>query len=90
MVTRTVTHVSESAAIYGVAVTNPKGVTLTVNPAKMEFKSKGEKQSYSVRIKVDKLAVAPGNIVTEAGKIAWSDGRRQVVSPVVVILKQGF
>ncbi|KAL0435919.1 UNVERIFIED_CONTAM: Subtilisin-like protease SBT1.5 [Sesamum radiatum] len=89
-VTRTVTHVSESAAIYGVMVTNPKGVTLTVNPAKMEFKSKGEKQSYSVRIKVDKLAVAPGNIITEAGKIAWSDGRRQVVSPVVVILKQGF
>ncbi|GFQ04108.1 subtilisin-like protease [Phtheirospermum japonicum] len=90
VVDRTVTHVGESSASYGVAVINPKGVTVTVNPAKIEFNAKGEKQSYRVRIKAEKMTVAPGNTMTEAGKITWSDGRRQVVSPVVVMWKQGF
>ncbi|KAI3449446.1 hypothetical protein Pfo_006111 [Paulownia fortunei] len=90
VVTRTVTHVSESAASYGVKVTNPKRVTVIVNPVKMEFTARGEKQSYTVRIKAEKLTVTTGNTVTEVGKIAWSDGRHQVVSPVVVMWKQGY
>ncbi|KAG8389521.1 hypothetical protein BUALT_Bualt02G0238000 [Buddleja alternifolia] len=90
VVTRTVTHVSENAASYEVIVTDPKRATAIVNPKKMEFTKKGERKSYSVRIKAEKLAVTPGNTVTEVGKIAWSDGRRQVVSPVVVVWKQGF
>ncbi|KAL3849737.1 hypothetical protein ACJIZ3_011619 [Penstemon smallii] len=90
VVTRTVTHVSENAANYKATVTNPKGVVLAVNPVKMAFTAKGEKQSYNVGIKAEKLAVTPGNIVTEVGKITWSDGQHQVVSPVVVVWKQGF
>ncbi|KAL3648072.1 hypothetical protein CASFOL_009040 [Castilleja foliolosa] len=90
VVDRTVTHVGESAATYGVTVINPKGVTVTVNPSKIEFSGKGEKQSYSVRIKAEKMKVGPGNTVSEVGKITWSNGRQQVVSPVVVMWKQGF
>ncbi|CAA0832005.1 Subtilase family protein [Striga hermonthica] len=89
-VKRTVTHVGEGQASYDVTVTNPKGVSLTVAPMKMEFKGKGEKLSYTVRVKAAKMEVRPGNTVTEAGKITWSDGRRQVVSPVVVMWKKGF
>ncbi|KZV21566.1 subtilisin-like protease-like [Dorcoceras hygrometricum] len=88
--TRTATHVSETSATYEVSVTNPKGVTMTVDPGKLEFKTKGEKQSYVVRIKADKLGVRPGRAVMEAGKIAWSDGHHQVVSPVVVLWRDGF
>ncbi|KAL2535519.1 Subtilase family protein [Forsythia ovata] len=90
VVTRTVTHVSENAASYGVSVTNPKGAILTVTPSKMNFKMKGEKQSYVVRITAEKLAVTPGNSVTEVGKITWSDGQHRVVSPVLVVWRQGY
>ncbi|KAL6566743.1 hypothetical protein OROMI_015147 [Orobanche minor] len=90
VVDRTVTHIGESAASYGATVTNPKGVRVTVSPMKMEFNAKGEKQSYSVRIKAEKKAVGPRSTATEVGKITWSDGRRQVASPVVVMWKQGF
>ncbi|XP_051118750.1 subtilisin-like protease SBT1.5 [Andrographis paniculata] len=93
-VTRTVTHVSETAqSSYEATVTNPVGATVTVEPAKLDFKSKGEKQSYTVKIKAGKLKVRPypGTAVTETGTITWSDGRRHVVvSPVVVMWKQGF
>lgn len=90
VVTRTVTCVGEKGGSYGATVTNPRGVILTVNPMKMDFTAKGEKKSYTVGIKADKLEVAPGNTVTEVGKVVWSDGRRQVVTPVVVMWKQGF
>ncbi|KAL2510518.1 Subtilase family protein [Abeliophyllum distichum] len=90
VVSRTVTHVSENAASYGVSVTNPKGAILTVTPSKMDFKMKGEKQSYVVRITAEKLAVTPGNSVTEVGKITWSDGQHRVVSPVLVVWRQGY
>ncbi|KAL6516655.1 hypothetical protein OROGR_019961 [Orobanche gracilis] len=56
----------------------------------MEFNGKGEKQSYNVRIKAEKKAVGTGSTEMEVGKITWSDGRRQVASPVVVMWKQGF
>lgn len=90
VVARTVTHVGDGAARYAVAVTNTRGMSLTVTPAVMRFSVKGEKRSYSVRIKAEKLTVRPGNTVTEAGKIVWFDGRRRVVSPVVAMWKQGF
>ncbi|GFQ02482.1 subtilisin-like protease [Phtheirospermum japonicum] len=79
VVYRTVTHVGEHPAIYSVTVTNPSSgiVSVTVNPMRMEFKGKGEKQSYSVTIE----PITSAQVVE--GKIVWSDGRREVVSPVV-------
>ncbi|KAL8054744.1 hypothetical protein ABFX02_04G012200 [Erythranthe guttata] len=90
VVSRTVTYVGESAGSFSATMNNPKGVTLTVNPMKLDFTAKGEKKSYSVGIKAEKLKVTPGNTVTEVGRIVWSDGRRKVVSPVVVMWKQGY
>ncbi|CAK9185824.1 unnamed protein product [Ilex paraguariensis] len=88
VVRRTVTHVSEGASSYTVTVTNPKGAIVTVDPAKINFKGKGEKHSYVVRIKAEKQTVLPGNEVTELGKLVWTDGgKHQVVSPVVVVWK---
>ncbi|CAA0826441.1 Subtilase family protein [Striga hermonthica] len=67
-VKRTVTNVGEDDATYTVTVTNPKGVNLTVNPMRMDFTSKGEKQSYNVTITATKL---PTDVVTVEGKIVW-------------------
>lgn len=89
VVTRTVTYVGGGPARYAAAVMNPKGVSVTVMPAVMRFTAKGEKRSYRVRIKAEKRTVWPGNTVMEAGKVVWSDGRRKVVSPVVVMWKNG-
>ncbi|KAH6755807.1 Subtilase family protein [Perilla frutescens var. hirtella] len=86
-VARMVTYVAGGAGRYAAAVTNPKGVSMTVTPAVMRFRGKGEKRSYRVRIKAEKVTVRPGSTETEVGKIVWSEGRRRVVSPVVVVWK---
>uniref|UniRef100_A0A5B7BNW5 Putative subtilisin-like protease n=1 Tax=Davidia involucrata TaxID=16924 RepID=A0A5B7BNW5_DAVIN len=82
-VTRTVTHVSEGAASYSVTVVSPKGARVKVDPPKMVFKAKGEKQSYVVRISAEKEP--PGEVYTESGKLTWTDGKHEVTSPVVVV-----
>ncbi|XP_071931272.1 subtilisin-like protease SBT1.5 [Coffea arabica] len=89
-VTRTVTNVGEGASSYSVVVTNPKGSRVSVNPPKMDFSTIGQKQSFVVQIKGDKLEVAPGNAVTEWGMVTWSDGKHQVGSPVIVVWRDVF
>ncbi|KAK2965208.1 hypothetical protein RJ640_019963 [Escallonia rubra] len=90
VVTRTVTHVSKEASIYSVTVTNPKGAVVTVDPPKMYFSKNGQTQSYGVRISVEKVVVRPTNMVTELGKLSWTDGKHQVTSPVVVVWQKPF
>ncbi|CAA0829167.1 Subtilase family protein [Striga hermonthica] len=76
----TVTYVGEDDASYTVTVTNPRAVNLTVDPTRMDFKSNGDqKQSYRVIITATEL---PKGVVE--GKIVWSDGKRQVTTPVVL------
>ncbi|KAK3004688.1 hypothetical protein RJ639_018714 [Escallonia herrerae] len=48
----------------------------------MDFVNKGQKQRYAVRILAEKVAVPPGNMMTELGKLSWTDGKHQVTSPV--------
>ncbi|GER57542.1 subtilase family protein [Striga asiatica] len=78
-ISRTVTHVAEGPATYNVAVANPSNglMHVSVNPSTMVFKTKGEKQSYSVTIHPIAVSQAFANIV-------WSDGLHDVVSPVVI------
>nr|GMD22075.1 subtilisin-like protease SBT1.5 [Ipomoea batatas] len=88
--TRTVTYVGEGASTYNVAVTNPNGAVAKVTPTKLDFTAKDEKQEYVVEITAEKLAVTPGKSVTELGKVVWSDGKRQVVSPLLVVWKKAY
>ncbi|KAG6409985.1 hypothetical protein SASPL_128029 [Salvia splendens] len=90
VVTRTVTHVGDRAARFVAAVTSPRGVSVTVMPAVMMFRAKGEKRSYKVRIKAEKMALRPGTALWEEGKVMWSDGRRQVSSPLVVMWSRKY
>ncbi|KAL1553021.1 subtilisin-like protease SBT1.5 [Salvia divinorum] len=90
VVTRTVTHVGDRPARFAAAVTSPRWATVTVTPAVMKFRAKGEKISYRVRIKAKKIALRPRTAWSEAGKLVWSDGRRQVSSPVVVFWRREF
>ncbi|KAL3648073.1 Calcium uptake protein 1, mitochondrial [Castilleja foliolosa] len=85
VVRRTVTYVGDHPpADYSVTVTNPKSgtISMTVNPMRMEFKAKGEKQNYSVTIEAINSAPV---VDMDEGKIVWSDGQHQVASPVVAV-----
>ncbi|KAI3522524.1 hypothetical protein L1887_00376 [Cichorium endivia] len=90
VVTRTVTHVGEGASNYDVLVTNPKGANVTVLPQRMQFTAKGEKQSYTVRIVADKVTGSWGSMETGFGKLVWTDGKHNVVSPIVVVWQHLF
>ncbi|KAA8549133.1 hypothetical protein F0562_000817 [Nyssa sinensis] len=84
-VTRTATHVSEGAASYNVTVVSPKGAMVKVDPPKMVFKEKGEKQSYVVRITADKEA--PGELLTESVQLSSSISNREKRGIEMVSLK---
>ncbi|XP_059625325.1 subtilisin-like protease SBT1.5 [Cornus florida] len=84
VVKRTVTQVSHGASSYHVKVSNPRGAIMTVDPPKMEFKKRGQKKSFVVRISAGKSNSPPGIIYNQFGKLTWTDGKHHVNSPVVI------
>ena len=80
-VMRTVTNVGDGGSEYTVTVRNPKGISVTVDPKKMEFKKKGEKQTYKVEISVEEGGEGGRAVV---GSLSWTDGKHLVTSPIVV------
>ena len=81
-VPRTVTRVSDGASTYTVKITNPRGTVVRINPRKMVFGKKGDKQSYVVKILADNTP--RGRPVSEYGVLTWTDGKHRVTSPIVV------
>lgn len=79
-VTRTVTHVGNSGSKYSVTVRRPKGIAVSVDPKSIEFKKKGEKQSYKVEISVEE----GGEDGAVIGSLSWTDGKHRVTSLIVV------
>ncbi|GER57038.1 subtilase family protein [Striga asiatica] len=84
-VERTVTNVGEVNTSYSVTVSNPQGVTLTVNPMTMNFSSMPYGNQSNYRVTITATESLPDSA---EGKIVWSDGKRQVASPVVIIYKR--
>ncbi|KAJ0102290.1 hypothetical protein Patl1_06086 [Pistacia atlantica] len=84
LVTRTVTHVSETASTYKVTIINPEGVSVTVDPEELEFEEKSEKQSYKVKISIKEMVVTDDKVTSKVGKLVWTDGKHNVTSPIVV------
>ncbi|XP_058110964.1 cucumisin-like [Magnolia sinica] len=75
---RTVTNVGSENSVYNGNVWGPPGVTLSVTPSVLTFKSIGESQSFVVKVegKISKSMVS--------GSLVWNDGVRRVRSPIVV------
>ena len=80
---RTVTNVFDGAASYFARVVPPKGMRVRVEPIRLEFKKKGEKRSFSVKVRAER--VPRGIIGTQSGKLMWTDGKHHVSSPIVVV-----
>ncbi|KAG9157213.1 hypothetical protein Leryth_004885 [Lithospermum erythrorhizon] len=92
VVNRTVTYVGDSNATFTIKVTSPpRGVTnVTVEPSKLDFQMKGEKKSYLIRIKGDKMQVKPGAFVSEVGQVSLSNMKHNVVSPLIVVWRKKY
>ncbi|KAG2294745.1 hypothetical protein Bca52824_041414 [Brassica carinata] len=85
---RTVTNVGDSDSVYEVKIRPPRGTNVTVEPERLSFRRVGQKLSFVVRVKTTEVRLSPGATSVETGHIVWSDGKRNVTSPLVVTLQQ--
>lgn len=88
-VSRRVRNVGAGPASYGVRVDEPRGVSVSVRPARLEFAAAGEEKEFAVTFRARQGLYLPGEYVF--GRMAWSDaaGRHHVRSPLVVRVGRG-
>ncbi|KAM3393133.1 hypothetical protein ACQJBY_014004 [Aegilops geniculata] len=87
-VKRRVRNVGGGAASYTVSITQPAGVTITVNPSTLSFDGKNpeEEKHFKVTFEVYDPIKAANHVF---GGIEWSDGNHHVWSPIVATTKCG-
>ncbi|KAG9135027.1 hypothetical protein Leryth_011528 [Lithospermum erythrorhizon] len=81
---RTVTNVGNTNAEYHVKVEAPKGVKVSVKPARLTFSENVRKLSYYVTIVVDRKHLLLDDSGAVFGALSWTDGKHVVRSPIVV------
>ncbi|XP_016648984.1 PREDICTED: subtilisin-like protease SBT5.3 [Prunus mume] len=80
VVTRTVKNVG-TPGTYKARIQNPDGISVSVEPNKLEFKKIGEEKSFKLLLQVIDAKAAKNYVF---GKLIWSDGKHYVRSPIVV------
>ncbi|CAB4305029.1 unnamed protein product [Prunus armeniaca] len=80
VVTRTVKNVG-TPGTYKALIQNPDGISVSVEPNKLEFKKIGEEKSFKLLLQVIDAKAAKNYVF---GKLIWSDGKHYVRSPIVV------
>ncbi|KAF5186476.1 Subtilisin-like protease, partial [Thalictrum thalictroides] len=78
-VTRTVKNVG-GPSTYHVAVHEPNGVSVSVEPKSLNFEKNGEEKTFKVTLTED----SPASNDYVFGKLTWFDGKHYVRSPIVV------
>ncbi|XVE67145.1 hypothetical protein DITRI_Ditri08aG0137300 [Diplodiscus trichospermus] len=83
---RTVTNVGQANAVYIAKMESPKGVTVTVKPAKLVFTPAVKKRSFWVTITADSKHLVLDDAGAVFGSLSWTDGNNKHVvrSPIVV------
>lgn len=84
-VSRTVTNVG-SPSVYRVRIEAPPNVTVSVDPAKLKFKEKGEKKEFRVSLTLKSKTENTTDFVYEYGSLTWTNHKNRVRSPIVVNL----
>ncbi|KAK6119412.1 hypothetical protein DH2020_046842 [Rehmannia glutinosa] len=79
---RTVTNVGISVTTYAVSVTEPKGVSIIVQPKVIKFRKVGEKLSYKVTFMVTADGILSSNF--SFGSLVWVSYKYSVRSPIAV------
>ncbi|KAM0833891.1 hypothetical protein ACQ4PT_063982 [Festuca glaucescens] len=82
-VTRRVRNVGAAPAVYDVRVHEPRGVSVSVRPSRLEFAAAGEEKEFAVTFRAKEGSFLPGEYVF--GRMVWADGagRHRVRSPLV-------
>ncbi|XBI97939.1 hypothetical protein VPH35_018229 [Triticum aestivum] len=82
IVKRRVMNVGGRAASYTASITQPAGVTATVNPSTLIFDGENaeEEKHFAVTLQVHNAEEAAGYVF---GSMEWSDGNHHVRSPIV-------
>nr|XP_011461611.1 PREDICTED: subtilisin-like protease SBT5.4 [Fragaria vesca subsp. vesca] len=80
-VTRRVKNVG-TPGTYVAHVHTPAGVSISVKPQKLEFKSVGEEKEFKVTLKANGKVGNPDYVF---GELKWSDGKHSVRSPIAVM-----
>merc|ERR1711915_438095 len=78
-VRRTVTNVAEGPVTYKAKVQSPVGVSVSVEPAELDFSTRGQNKTFKVALKAVKSL---GEYVF--GSLTWKHGKYSVTSPIVV------
>ncbi|KAM0936542.1 putative tripeptidyl-peptidase II [Dioscorea sansibarensis] len=81
-VTRTVKNVGLPSK-YNVTILAPKGVSVTVEPAELEFEEFGGEKQFQVTMEANEAEPVKGFTF---GSLEWSDGIHHVRSPLVVYI----
>ncbi|XP_030534541.1 CO(2)-response secreted protease-like isoform X1 [Rhodamnia argentea] len=82
VVARTVTNVGPVNSTYVASVDSPMGLTVKVNPSKIDFRQNARRVSYNVSFDGKE---APGGY--NFGSLTWSDGRHSVRTVFAVNVK---
>ncbi|XLR07582.1 hypothetical protein S83_035520 [Arachis hypogaea] len=80
--TRTVTNVGEAYSSYDVMVTAPEGVSVTIQPNKLNFSEINQKETYSVAFSRTDSADKTADYAQ--GSLAWVSAKHIVRSPILV------
>jgi len=79
-VRRTVTNVAEGPVTYKAKVQSPVGVSVSVEPAELDFSTSGQKKTFKVALKA--VNSSGGQYVF--GSLIWKNAKYSVASPIVV------
>ncbi|XP_017430955.1 subtilisin-like protease SBT5.4 [Vigna angularis] len=82
-VSRTVTNVG-SPSVYRVRIEAPPNVAVSVDPAELKFKEKGEKKEFRVSLTLKSKTENTTDFVY--GSLTWTNHKNRVRSPIVVVL----
>ncbi|XP_059457922.1 cucumisin-like isoform X2 [Corylus avellana] len=78
---RTVTNVGSPNSTYKAVVTTQDGLRIKVKPRVLSFTSLGEKQPFTLKIQ------GTANKFIVSASLVWDDGKFQVRSPIVVVVR---
>nr|CAD1839165.1 unnamed protein product [Ananas comosus var. bracteatus] len=81
-VNRTATNVEEGHSTYNIKIDMPKGVSVNVSPATLEFSAIKEKKSFTIS-----LSWSPNETTHAEGNFMWVSKKRVVRSPIVIYQK---
>ncbi|KAL5698303.1 hypothetical protein ACHQM5_029361 [Ranunculus cassubicifolius] len=78
--TRVLTNVGPAESVYDVTVTGPENIQVTVKPAKLVFKTVGQRLRYTVTFVSKKENSGLGGV--QFGSLVWTSAKHQVQSQI--------